>query len=313
MRKETALRSERGVSALCDLSEQIADLVAAALPAVTTLSGVTADMRESSGSGFAIDGLGHLLTNHHVTRDLGKRITATLHGGEDVLVEPVGADPVTDLAVLRLTDGAPAWLEVRSERPRLGELCLAIGSPLGEFAESISLGVVSGLDRSLPSADGRWPMEHMIQTDAAINPGNSGGPLLDMAGRVIGVNESGRTDGQNISFAIPGETISLVATELIEHGSVARAALGVVVVSKNVSERGRTRRRLIVSKVNDTGPFREGDALLSVGGQPVRDRGDLFRCLTRDLIGIPTPVEVIRNGARTTLDISPSAATSTGD
>lgn len=303
------MRFDRSTSLLCELSDHLADLVATALPAVVTLRGVTTAMEEWSGSGFLLDSLGHVVTNHHVIDGLGARIFATMHGGDEAMVEIVGADPITDLAILRLTGGAEACLPVRADRPRVGELCLAIGSPFGEYAESVSLGVVSGLDRSFPRLDGEWTMEHMIQTDAAINPGNSGGPLVDMAGEVIGVNECRETDGQNIGFAVPAETVSFVAAELIAHGSIARAALGIVVATRSVTNGGgRSLRRLVVTEVKTPGPFRVGDALVSVAGSIVRDRGELFRSLTRELIEKPTAVEIVRDGTRTTIEVVPNHA-----
>jgi S1-C subfamily serine protease len=303
------LRSERQyASVLEQLSAELADLVSAVLPAVVTIRGVTAALDDCSGSGFVIDRLGHIVTNHHVIDGLGPHISAELHEDDKVDCTLVGFDPVTDLAVLRIASEPRAALTLRGTTPRLGELCLAVGSPLGDFTESVSLGVVSGLGRSLPSLDGRWTREHMVQTDAAINPGNSGGPLVDMAGQVIGVNECGRTDGQNIGFAVPAETVSLVAAELIAHGSVERAALGVTVAARAVAVGGQKQQRLVVTQVRTASALQEGDALVSIAGRPLRDRGDLFRGLTRDLIDAPTTVEVIRDGSLIRLELTPRGA-----
>jgi serine protease Do len=290
---------------LSEMSDGLVALVEAALPAVVTLSGVTTAMGEVFGSGFIIDSSGHVVTNHHVVDGLGARVSAVLRGGDQIEADLVGSDPVTDLAVVKLRQAPGSFLNVCTNKPRLGQLCIAIGSPLGEFAESVSLGVVSGLDRSLPSLDGRWTQEHMIQTDAAINHGNSGGPLLDMTGNVISVNSSGRDDGQNIGFAVPGETVALVAPELIAHGSMVRCALGVVVSSRIIVDGDRSVRRLAVSSTKGAGPLEIGDALVSLAGRPIQDRGDLFHSLTRSLIGRTTPVEIVRGGVHMTLDVVP--------
>ncbi len=305
------LRSRGHPASLIDMSESLADLVERTLPAVVTLCGVTTAMEEVRGSGFAFDALGHIVTNHHVVEKVGTRVSAIAHGGVSLNAVVIGHDAVTDLAVVRLDSPISAVLGLSARRPRVGELCLAIGSPLGDFSESVSLGVVSGLDRSLPARDGKWSMEHMIQTDAAINHGNSGGPLLDMLGTVIGVNESGRTDGQNISFAVPAETTSQIVSELIKFGNVTRAALGVVAASTVKVVDGRSERRMMVRELRDTtSPLRPGDVLISIGGTPISDRGDLFRSLTRDLIGAPTSAEVIRDGAQITVQVVPTAAVS---
>jgi S1-C subfamily serine protease len=290
------------------MSQCLANLVEESIPAVVTLSGVTNSLDEVRGSGFAVDGLGHIVTNHHVVEDVGKRVVAAVHGGLEVSAEVIGRDAVTDLAIVRLKSPISSSLKLRQNRPRVGELCVAIGSPLGEFSESVSLGVISGLDRSLaPYGDGTWPMEHMIQTDAAINHGNSGGPLLDMTGLVVGVNECGRTDGQNINFAVPADTTRSIASELIDYGEVKRAALGIVVVPNRVSIDGQSLRRLVVRETKDSDSrFRPGDVLLRVGATQISDKGDLFRSLSRDLIGTPTVVQIVRDGQPVALQVVPA-------
>jgi S1-C subfamily serine protease len=153
-------------------------------------------------------------------------------------------------------------------------------------------------------------MEHMIQTDAAVNHGNSGGPLLDVNGLVVGVNDRGTEDpgAQNISFAISGDTVESITSELIEHGAVARSGLGVVVSTIDAAVDGVTARRLVISEVVAETALCAGDVLLSVAGRTLRDRGDLFRSLTRDLIGKVTSVEVFRNGRRASVEVIPFEA-----
>ena len=302
------LRSNKSVLPLDALSDQLADLVEQVLPSVATLRGLDTALNEWSGSGFIVDDQGHLITNHHVVDGMGETMTVSLHGGTTVKANVIGSDPVTDLAVLSLDTSLLPALGIRTSPPRLGEFCIAIGSPLGQFAESISLGVVSGLDRSIPTQQGSWPMEHMIQTDAAVNHGNSGGPLLDVRGFVIGVNDCGREDGQNISFAIPAETVSAVAAELIEHGSVMRSGLGVVISNRLMPIDGPEGHRLTVSEVKVATPLKAGDLLLDIAGRDVRDRGDLFRALNRDLVGKPTSITVVRDGTPVTVEVVPFEA-----
>ena len=171
---------------LQQFSLDIIEIVSRCRPAVATIRGES-EQGISSGSGFLIDGTGHVMTNNHVVAGCGSDLQIQFATG---LAQPgtlVGADPLTDLAVVRATGSLPAPLPIRTQSAVLGEVCLAIGSPLGEYTESVSIGIVSGLARTIPTTRGR-PLERAIQTDAAINPGNSGGPLIDAMGRVLGVN-----------------------------------------------------------------------------------------------------------------------------
>ena len=193
-------------------------------------------------------------------------------------------------------------LPLRETAVRLGEPCLAFGSPLGDYPESVSQGVISGLDRRLPREDGR-SIEHVLQTDADINPGNSGGPLVDLDGEVLGVNAAIRLDGRGLGFAIPAETVRSIVSELVEHGRVERPKLGVAVEVVEHRERGRTRERLRVASVGNGSPLQPGDVLLAIDQRPLASRADLFGLLRRPLLGRSVPVEVEREGRTVTVEI----------
>ena len=185
-----------------------------------------------SGSGFAWDDQGHIVTNYHVL-EKASGAQVRLSDGRDALASLVGVSPAHDLAVLKIdVSKPPPPLPVGTSADlRVGQTTLAIGNPFG-LDWTLTTGIVSAVDRSLPSEDQRTLIEHLIQTDAAINPGNSGGPLLDSAGRLIGVNTaifspSGASAG--VGFAVPVDTVNRVVPQLIAGGEYIRPALGVEV------------------------------------------------------------------------------------
>ena len=210
-------------------------------------------MRGSTGSGWVFDGAGHVVTNAHVVRG-AHTINLQCYDGRLVTATVVGMDPFTDIAVLKAndTDGLVAAQRATGMRPQQGERVYAFGSPFG-FKFSMSEGIVSGLGRSARAAMEFGGYSNFIQTDAAVNPGNSGGPLVDIKGRVIGMNvaianapsetrglgDSAQNEGQSagISFAIPLATIESVVPQLIEKGTVARGFLGVEFSSRGGAER----------------------------------------------------------------------------
>ena len=284
---------------LQQFSVDIIEVVARCRPAVATIHADTA-----SGSGFLIDDAGSVVTNYHVVEGCGPDLRIQFATGFAQAAELVGADPLTDLAVVRAAGTLPPPLQVRAHPPVLGEVCLAIGSPLGEYTESVSLGIVSGLARTIPTARGR-PLERAIQTDAAINPGNSGGPLIDAAGKVIGVSTCIDTRAVGIGFAVPAETVHWATEQLLRHGDVRRGALGVAVAARLEDVEGQLREAPVITRVaaDAGGDLRSGDVILALAGRPVRDRADLYYLLTRDTIGTVVPVEVWRKGQRVGCDV----------
>lgn len=196
---------------------------------VLSLSSVVAEAAgEGIASGFLIDSVGHVLTNYHVIAS-SSDIEVTFPGRNAVRATLVGTAPTLDIALLSVADagelrGLIALPLGDSDRAEIGEKVLAIGNPLG-FQSSLTTGVLSGLSRDLPSAP--FNLEKaFLQTDAAINPGNSGGPLLDSAGRVIGINAVVARAGQNVGFAIPINVVKKVLPDLISMGHVYQPALG---------------------------------------------------------------------------------------
>lgn len=185
-------------SLLSALSEEIVALAEAVVPSTVIVTGQTRDFAQSSGSAWLFDDQ-HLVTNNHVVDGLVEPLWIRFPDHQQSRAMIVGTDPLTDLAVLEVDSQMASPFTLRPHPARLGELCFALGSPLGEFPESMSLGIVSGLKRSLPTAEGR-AIFGVIQTDCAINPGNSGGPLVGVDGQVIGVNTAIRSGAEGIGL-----------------------------------------------------------------------------------------------------------------
>jgi 2-alkenal reductase len=198
---------------------------------------------EARGSGVIIDKDGRIITNNHVVEGAQQGgLQVIFYNGDTVSANLVGADSISDLAVLKVDGPVPGTAELgNSANLKVGETVVAIGSALGDFENTVTAGVVSGLNRSLQRDDG-ITMEDMIQTDAAINHGNSGGPLLNLLGNVIGINtavvrgDSGSGDvAEGLGFAIPVDTVKTISQQLIRSGQVARPFLGVSVQAINRS------------------------------------------------------------------------------
>jgi len=189
--------------------------------------------QQSLGSGFVIDKAGHIVTNYHVIEG-AKSVQVSFSNGDNVKARVVGSDPSTDIAVLQVQAHSRALTPLswgNSDALQVGDSVVAIGNPFG-YTRSVTQGIVSALDRPL-TAPNDFPIEHAIQTDAALNHGNSGGPLLDARGEVIGVNSqistgnTGQQGNLGIGFAIPTNTVRNVAAQIIEHGHVEHAMLGI--------------------------------------------------------------------------------------
>lgn len=273
---------------------------------------------QGSGTGFVLTEDGLLLTNSHVVSG-ARDVRVRFPDGRELAADVVGDDPATDLAVLRVHRGPDTGPLVPVElgdsgRLRVGQVAIAIGNPLG-FQCTVTSGVVSGLGRSLRSGAGRI-IDEVIQTDAALNPGNSGGPLVDSAGRVIGVNTAMIAPAQGLCFAIAVNTARWVATQLITRGRVRRAVLGLA--GQNVPILRRVVRYhdlpresgVMVISLEPNGPaaragLREGDVILSLDGQPAGAIDDLHRLLGEERIGRPARLGYLRGTQRGEVEVTP--------
>jgi S1-C subfamily serine protease len=295
-------------SALDAYSQIVAGVAAGLTPRVASLRVPQEGSRgaQSQGSAVVFTPDGFLLTNAHVV-GTSQRGTALFSDGTTVPFTVVGADPLSDLAVLRAHGETPEPAELgEADDLVVGQLVVAVGSPLG-LAGSVTAGVVSALGRSLPTRSGSAArlVEDVIQTDAALNPGNSGGALADARSRVVGINTA--VAGIGLGLAVPvNATSRRIIAALMRDGRVRRAYLGVVCVPAPVPPALRERvgraEGLRVAEVVPSGPaaragLRAGDLLLTAGGGPVASAQDLQRLMFGQAIGAPLAITVVRNGA----------------
>jgi S1-C subfamily serine protease len=270
---------------------------------------------DGGGSAVVITPDGFLLTSAHViSRSHGGK--ASFVDGREFEMEVVGADPLSDLAVIRVnaSDLNPADLG-DADRLRVGQLVVAVGNPLG-FAGSVTAGVVSALGRSFPTRNGSAMriVENVIQTDAALNPGNSGGALADGRGRVIGVNTAVAGIGLGLSVPVNSTTRRIIAA-LMTEGRFRRAYLGIAggprpLPPRIAAELGRSRGVEVVEVVEGSPAHRAGlrpeDLILEVDGLPVEDVGDLQRLMAGEVIGKTVSVRVFRDGQMLSLTAAPA-------
>lgn len=292
------------------------------LPSVASLrvlTGVAGGRRaRGSGSGVVVSGDGVLLTSAHVVED-AEAVVAGFTDGRELEADVVGADPLSDLAVLRARGGdLPAAELGDADRLVVGQLVVAIGSPLG-FAGSVSAGVVSGLGRSLATG-GRSTrlVENVVQTDAALHPGNSGGALADGTGRVVGVNTAviGPGSGQGLGMAVPINTTTRgILHTLLREGRVRRAYFGIAGGTRPLPPRaaqrtGRASGLEVVSVVGGSpaaaGGIRPADVLLELDDVPVTAVGDLQRLMGADRIDRPVALRLLRDDRELTLTVRPT-------
>lgn len=289
---------------------------------------MTYEVPRGSGTGIVWSEEGYVVTNYHVVRDAEAAIV-TLADNSTFRASAVGFDPATDLAVLKIpatrgqlqpiTIGASADLQV-------GQSVFAIGSPFG-LDQTLTVGVISGLGRQIPSADESAMITDVIQTDAAINPGNSGGPLLDSRGRLIGLNTAilnPNNDGSSvgIGFAVPVDALNRVVPQLIRSGRVERVGLGVAVFSETQVQRlresgvaGLDQQGLLIRSVEpdsaadeaglrgnqynkSTGEFALGDVIAAVDKQPIMTLNDLTAALKGKAAGETVTVTIVREGQK---------------
>ncbi|HKE14367.1 MAG TPA: trypsin-like peptidase domain-containing protein [Kofleriaceae bacterium] len=277
------------------------------------------EIPQGTGSGFLWDSEGHVVTNFHVIQG-GSQADVTLRDNTVWKAKIVGVAEDKDLAVLQIVDAQKAKPKLRpiaigtSNNLEVGQKVFAIGNPFG-LDQTLTTGVISGLGREIQSVT-RRPIRDVIQTDAAINPGNSGGPLLDSAGRVIGINTaiyspSGAYAG--IGFAVPVDMINLIVPELIAHGRVVRPGLGIQIAPETAARQlnlkgvlileaqdggAAARAGLVGTQKGPDGGLVLGDLIVAMNDQAIEDVNDLYRELDKHKVGDTVTLGVERRGAK---------------
>ncbi len=315
MADETAVATER--EALDAYSTTVTTVAQKVLPSVASLR-----VRRSSrsfeggaGSGVVITGDGFLVTSAHVVAQAGAATASFLDGSEYEL-DVVGADALSDLAIARARASTLQPIQIgNADELKVGQLVVAIGNPLG-FSGSVTSGVVSGLGRSLATADGnghRRFIEDVIQTDAALNPGNSGGALADWRARLVGVNTA--VAGMGLGLAVPiNKTTQAILSALMRNGRVRRAYLGIAggtrplppaMAQRLGRKAGVEVQEVVAGSPAAAASLRGGDIIVSVGEVAVAKAGDLQRLMVETKIGVKLPLTILRGDKLVTIEVVP--------
>ena len=309
-----------------DISTTITEVVEMVEPAVVTVVGETPGQmtffgytgnQEVSGSGFIITSDGYIITNNHVVED-ADNIFVILSDGTELNAQVTSTDTFADLAVLKAEGDMPSVAVLGdSDNLKPGETVVAIGSPLGDFRNSVTVGVVSALGRSLDTGGG-YEMENLIQTDAAINSGNSGGPLVNLAGEVVGINtavvrgSSSSAIAEGLGFAIPSNTAVLISQQIIEKGYFARPYLGVSIQQINPSTANRYNLPVewgaYVTDVGSNSPagqagIRYADIIVRMGDLVFDEDMQFVNALFAFQPGDVVEVEVVRGNERLVMQV----------
>lgn len=337
---EVVVEPSAGIQALQSEVEAVHEAVAESVVniAVTTLSYdffMNPMPQEGTGSGFVYDTDGHIVTNWHVVRDADE-IQVIFADGTSATAEMIGSDPANDLAVVRVDPNQHNLKPVQlgeSDNLRVGQFVVAIGNPFG-LEQTLTFGVISSLERTIRSPEGERFIGEAIQTDAAINPGNSGGPLLDLEGRVIGVNAqivSPSRANAGIGFAIPVNTVKRVVPELIETGDYAHPWMGVSFLDLSrwadvlqradvdVPDQGVMILEVVPNSPADAAGLQGGDRVAVVGNTRVPVGGDIIVAINEESIrgwsdlniyleletrvGETVDITVLRDGEETTVQL----------
>ena len=291
--------------------------VVAVIPGQQTFFGMSDD-QQVSGSGFIVTSDGYIITNNHVIESTNQ-VNVILSDGSTIPARVVSTDIFSDLAVLKVEGNMPGVAVLGdSENLKPGESVIAIGSPLGDFRNSVTVGVISATGRNLDSGKG-YEMENLIQTDAAINSGNSGGPLVNLAGEVIGINTLvvrgdgvGSAIAEGLGFAIPSNTAKLITEQIIQKGYFARPYLGVQIqhINPPIAQRYNlpVEWGAYVVRVGSNSPASKagittGDIILRIGGIVLDENTQFLNALFMYQPGDMVEVEVLRGKVRNVFQI----------
>lgn len=284
----------------------------------------TEEKKVGGGSGFIVSEDGYIVTNKHVVDDEEAEYTVFLNDDSEYQAEVLSRDPLNDIAILKINaENLPTLSFADSDSIVVGQSVIAIGNPLLEFNNSVSVGVVSGLSRSITASSGfgkSEQLEGVIQTDAAINPGNSGGPLLNLKGEVIGVNVA-VASGQNIGFSLPANMVKKVFESVKEHGKIVRPYLGIryIPVNKTLKDANKlsvdygvliirgekvTDLAVVPGSPADKAGLLENDIILEVDGEKLDSEKNLARIISEKTVGDTIKMKILSKGKEKTVNIT---------
>jgi len=291
-------------------------------------SSETFEVPAGAGTGFLWDQEGHIVTNYHVIQSArrSKTVSVVVRSGKTIPAKILGFDARKDVAVLKLSDtkNLPEGFSSRladSSQLQVGQKTLAIGNPF-ELSHTLTTGVISALNRTVPSPVENLTNRDMIQTDAAINPGNSGGPLMDSRGYLIGMtssifSQSGNSAG--VGFAVPSNSIKRIVNQIIKNGKVQHPGLGIVplpqrfadylkvegvVIRETMAKGGAEKAGLRESRINKNNEPEFGDIITAIDGKPVKEVDDIFSHLEEKNVGDTVKVDYIRNGKKASTSVT---------
>jgi 2-alkenal reductase len=307
-----------------NLSDAIVETVKQVAPAVVTVR-VRGDQGQGSGSGVIVSADGYIVTNNHVVEG-ADGLSVLFADGSRQEAELIGRDPLSDIAVIRVADGVPAVAPIGdSDALQPGEQVIAIGSPLGNFRNTVTAGIVSALNRSVGGS-----MEGLIQTDAAINSGNSGGPLVNLRGEVVGINTlvvrggldeaaSGAARVEGLGFAVPSGIFSKVSEELIANGEIKYPYMGILytMIDAEIAAEANlpaqsgawissssSQPAVVPGTPADDAGLREDDIITAINGASLAEGNSLRRVLTQYKPGDTVTLTLLRDGREQTTDIT---------
>ncbi len=303
-----------------DENSAVTEAVAVVAPAVVTINVTVATGGSGSGSGFIFDPDGWILTNRHVAGDAAS-MTVTLADSRVLEATLIGVDTLTDLAIIKVdASDLPTAPIGASSALEIGQLAIAIGNPLGTYADTVTTGVVSGVGRRIEAGASATQLNNLIQTDAAINPGNSGGPLVNSLGQVVGINTAVSTDAQGIGFAIPIDFAKPIMALALEGEEIARPWVGVYysTITRQVAE--ELSLPVEEGALIDEGPngasavfpgspadeagLQQGDIITAIGGRPVDANHDLIVLLLPHRPGDVVELTVMRGGEELAIPVT---------
>ncbi len=319
---EKGQASDTDLELLDAYSRAVVSVVELVSPALVSISGDNKQQHPATdqvgaGSGVVIAPDGYILTNDHVIKN-ANHLNVRLTDGTSLSATLIGKDPATDLAVIRANASyLPSSTLGSSDRLRVGQLVIALGNPFG-FQSTVSTGVVSALGRALRSTKGQL-IENIIQHTAPLNPGNSGGPLVDSAGKVVGINTAIIAIAQGIGFSIPANTAKWVVSQILTYGRVRRGFLGIAGRQRPLDRRivrfhGLNNNYAVeILSVEPQGPaglagMQMGDLIVAINGSDVQSVDDLHRFLSEWPIGQAVEIDIVRGQTRQVLAIVPEEA-----